>query len=433
MNTTAKGNKLEDAFHKYLLDQQRRGALVFGAHHPATCLIHKKKTYFSKERDGYIEFDIVIEIIAEGRTSPHLVIVFECKNYSGDVPEVYVREFSDKLKELFPNGAKGVIVTSSRLQSGADKVARSRGMGIVKYDEHGLDVVADRKGQTCLEKRFVSSQLFRTEAAEKSLRFSAYHEGTFFGSLRQFLGKIAHEFGISEEGQGVPPAPKSVPFVPFSNIKAEVAATLELINYKSGPVDLMAICSALSIDLTSSEETVLDADGAFILGSANFTRNSITVYPHGNENRQRFTVAHEIGHFCLQHRQYLKAETIVAADLMLGNDTDNSFNYDRLEFQANVFASLLVLPDETFRIALDVARHKLNIKDRSHGYVYVDDQPQNYGTYQEMLFLLSDYFEVSRQVIEIRLKSLGLLNDQRKYHSGLGIGKILENFMLRGS
>lgn len=33
-------------------------------------------------------------------------------------------------------------------------------MGIVKYDEAGLEVVADRSVRYCLENRFVKSQIF---------------------------------------------------------------------------------------------------------------------------------------------------------------------------------------------------------------------------------------------------------------------------------
>lgn len=424
MSTTAKGNKLEDAFHSYLLDQQRRGEAVFGVHHPDRCIIHKKKKYPSKDRGTPVQFDVVIEIYGEGRRAPHITVVFECKNYNGDVPEVYVREFSDKLKEIFPNGAKGVIVTSSRLKSGAENVARSRNMGIVKYDQHGLEFIVDRRGLSCLETPFVQSQIFRTNQHVKSLKFSAYHDGNFFGTFSQFLRSLAPQrFDDNEQenaGNRV-----SVPYVPADDIRAEAQKVLELIDYKLGPVDLEGACAALSINLQYTNKALRDADGTFILGSADFDRNLIQIHAHGNDNRQRFTLAHEIGHFSLQHKKFLRSEMIIESDLMIDGVVEGSFNYERLELQANIFASFLILPDSTFRIALDVARKTLDIRDRTHGYIYVDDQPVNYGLYQELLALLSDHFKASQQAIEIRLKSLGLVNDQRKRNERLVVGQAL--------
>jgi Zn-dependent peptidase ImmA (M78 family) len=425
VSTTGKGNELEDEFHEYLLDQQRQGQLVFGAHDPDRCVIHRKKKYYSRDREGDVEFDIVIELYGVGRPSPHTTIVFECKNYGKSVPEVYVREFSDKLKEIFPNAHKGVLVTSSRLQSGARKLAESRKLGIVKYDHNGLEFIIDRQGRTFVEKRLMQAQIFVDESKVKPLKFSAYHDGKFFGTVGQFTSDLL--FG--HKGEGGSSSRISVPFVPTEVLRAKAQAALESIDYKKGPVDLEAVCAKLALDLEYTDKIVRTPDGILILGSANFDRNLIQIHAHGNPQRERFTLAHEIGHFCLQHKQYIRNDTIIASDLMLDSVGEESFNYERLEYQANAFASFLILPDHTFRIVLDEVQRKLDIRNHSHGYVFVDDQPVNYGLYHELLVLMSTYFEASRQVIEIKLHSLGLLNDQRRRHEVMdnaqSVGSIL--------
>ncbi|QIO59221.1 ImmA/IrrE family metallo-endopeptidase [Rhizobium leguminosarum] len=424
MNSTHKGNKLEDAFYKYLLDQKSRGDLVYGLHPPENCKILRKKEYYCREREDYVQFDIVLELYRQGRSSAHSYVVFECKNYEGGIPETCVTDFSDKLGRIFKHAAKGVLVVSSRLQSGADKVARSRSMGIVKYDEDGLEVVADR---SCVESRFVKSQIFRNDRPVKSLKFSAYHDGNFFGAINQFLRSVEPELSVGNEIMEANTR-VSVPYVPAEHIKRSAQEILEQIGYKSGPVDLGKICSVLSIDLHFSQQVVQDEDGTLILGSANFDRNSIQINVHANSNRERFTIGHEIGHFCLKHKMYLRSETIVERDLLIDFETDDNFNYDRLEFQANAFSSELILPDQVFLAAIDVGRFQFDIRDRGHGYIFVDDQPCNFLPYDQLISRLSLYFEVSKQAIEIKLRKMGLLNDQRKRNQAPSTARLLRNF-----
>jgi Zn-dependent peptidase ImmA (M78 family) len=98
----------------------------------------------------------------------------------------------------------------------------------------------------------------------------------------------------------------------------------------------------------------------------------------------------------------------------MNRETDNKFNYERLEIQANIFASDLLLPAQMFRMKIDEYRRYLGIVDKGHGYIFVDDQPCNYELYIPLLSALSSYFEVSKRAVEIKLKRMGLLKDQRR-------------------
>ncbi|MFF2319633.1 ImmA/IrrE family metallo-endopeptidase [Agrobacterium sp. NPDC058088] len=411
VNSTLKGNKLEDSLYQYLLDQQERGELVFEAYPADNCKIYKKKKYFCAERGGDVEFDVVIEFFRRGSLTPHSYVVFECKNYGRSIPEVYVNDFSLKLSRTFRHAAKGVLVISSRLQSGAENVARNSKMGIVKFDEGGLEIIADRRGRPFIEHSFARKQIFENEKAAKSLKFSAFYDGSFYGSVR---GLVEGFLEIAPTGQPNRERHHSgVPYVPSDAIKASARDLLGLVGYESGPVDLKNICAVLAIDLEFTDHRVHDLDGMEILGSANFDRKKIVINAHGNVTRERFTLGHEIGHFFLKHQLYLASENVIESDLRIVSEREDGFNYERLEFQANSFASNLILPDEIFIRKTAEFRNLLGITDRGHGYIFVDDQPYNYQIYDQLLIQLLTYFEVSKQAIQYKLQKLGLLTDQR--------------------
>jgi Zn-dependent peptidase ImmA (M78 family) len=339
---------------------------------------------------------------------------------------MHVSALSDKLGRVFNHNSKGVMVVSSRLQSGAENVAKNYGMGIVKFDDRGLDIIADRSGRSWAENDFVKSQIFVSEKPPKSLKFSAFHNGKFFGDIDRFIQSFDSHLKpnvVDEAGL------LTVPYLTESSIKHSVLDILKQVDYQGGRVDLEKICAALSIELEYTSHDVRDADGNPILGSANFTRNLISININENEHRERFTLAHEIGHFCLQHKAFLNSESIIERDLVVKKQSKNTTKYERLEIQANTFAANLILPDYCFEAKTAEFRRELNIQDRGHGYIFVDSQPCNFMPYEQLLSDLSSYFEVSKQAVEIKFKTSGMLTDQRKKHRPSTIGFALQNLL----
>lgn len=413
MSSSAKGSSLEDKFYNFLLDQQCRGEFVYGAFAPELCKIYKKHKYFCPIREANVEFDVVVELFREGATTPHLFVIFECKNHQRAIEEDSITPFANKIGRIFPHASKGVLVVSSPLQSGAEKFARNQKLGIVKFDEQGFDVVVDRTGRSCVEQNYIKTQIFKNFGELKPLKFSAYFDGRFFGSFGEFIRHFDIEMRRDPTGFNPDIGPK-IPFVSVEAIRDIAHAVLEEIDYKAGPVKLEEVCSLFSIKLSFSENTVHDADQDQILGTANFDERSIQINRHNNKYRERFTIAHEIGHFSLNHERYLRSETIIASDLFFGTELKTAANYQRLEYQANSFASELLLPESVFLVKVADLREFLDIRDKGHGYIFVDDQPCNYQSYAHLLSELSSYFEVSKQAIEIKLKKLGMLTDKRK-------------------
>jgi Zn-dependent peptidase ImmA (M78 family) len=88
-----------------------------------------------------------------------------------------------------------------------------------------------------------------------------------------------------------------------------------------------------------------------------------------------------------------------------------SGDVERLEWQANAFAAYLLMPKQEFfdRLARLAVVHK--IRNRGHGFLYLDNQSVNYQLIQHVSHDLSENFNVSKKAVRLRLMSLGLLVD----------------------
>jgi Zn-dependent peptidase ImmA (M78 family) len=112
----------------------------------------------------------------------------------------------------------------------------------------------------------------------------------------------------------------------------------------------------------------------FVEGPDDFT---IVIPSHTSQARDRFTIAHELGHFVVHYlwrRQTLGLE--VPKMMALRKDSD------RVEWEANWFAAAFLMPADQFR-----AKH-------AHLQGDLDD--------------LASAFCVSRSAAEVRARSLGL-------------------------
>lgn len=418
--TIEKGDALEIEFYNYLLDQKKRGELVYGVHCPELCKIHHKKSYYCKEREAGVEFDVVIELTRNGASRPHCMVIFECKNYQGNIQERELTDFSDKLGRIFKHAGKGVIVVKSQLQSGALKLAESRGVGVAKFHNGALDVIAERRGGISLESSHLKSQFIRNDSPPKPLKFSAFHDGSYFASIDEFLTNIDPTIPSSKIRRG-----SSVPYISNESIQHSAESLLDAIGYLDKEVNLESICSVLALSLQFSDEEVRTENGEIQLGSANFERKTIVINSHDNKHRERFTLAHEIGHFQLKHGRFLRSETIVERDMLVEIEAQARLNLQRLELQANKFASYLLLPEGIFRLAVSKFRDYLGMRDIGFGYIFVDGQADNYRDYLKLLAALSSYFNVSKQAIENRLKGLNMVNDKRPKMDDNSIGSAL--------
>jgi len=117
-----------------------------------------------------------------------------------------------------------------------------------------------------------------------------------------------------------------------------------------------------------SNATSHDHESIIIKNTNDF---EIFLPPHTSMARDRFTIAHELGHYLLQ---YKKGMGVRAAGRSPGPSNE------RVEWEANWFAAGLLMPEDVFREKLTSSNHDIEE--------------------------LAKYFGVSRKAVEIRAKDL---------------------------
>lgn len=133
-----------------------------------------------------------------------------------------------------------------------------------------------------------------------------------------------------------------------------------------------------------------DISGILIVGD-----NQITIgYAANNRpTRQRFTIAHELGHLILGHQR--KGMFVDTADKYFSvfyRDDKSTTGEFLQEREANAFAASLLMPEELLRSSIDDIRRTVNLKNED----------------VDVIKILSDKFEVGTQAMAFRLANLGM-------------------------
>lgn len=158
-----------------------------------------------------------------------------------------------------------------------------------------------------------------------------------------------------------------------------------------------------------------DEFNRIILGQFNISKKAIYISPDilYDDPRYAFTVAHELGHF-VYHRNLSLANipgtiTDSISDIRLERfDTDNPKSI--VEWQANKFASSLLLPKSTMGKAVIVAQVQVGIS-RNLGKITVTNEEYSKRDYNLVLGQLRLLYQVSKAAIRIRLLELNILEE----------------------
>lgn len=111
-----------------------------------------------------------------------------------------------------------------------------------------------------------------------------------------------------------------------------------------------------------------------------------------HHNRQRFTIAHELGHLLLHDKEELFVDKVVKINF---RDSVSSAAIDKNEISANAFAAELLMPKKFMLNEL----HKIIKKNKQLSK-------------EALIEKLSSVFEVSAKAMEYRLINLGVLQSQ---------------------
>ncbi len=104
---------------------------------PYVKVLHNAK-YYSKDRESHIICDISVEKYLEDPDTntalhPSIIVVIECKDYSGSVPVDDVEEFHSKLQQIGADNAKGIMVShTGGFQRSALNYAQSKGIALAR-------------------------------------------------------------------------------------------------------------------------------------------------------------------------------------------------------------------------------------------------------------------------------------------------------------
>jgi hypothetical protein len=207
---------------------------------------------------------------------------------------------------------------------------------------------------------------------------------------------------------------------------------LSTVGYELGRVDLERLVREhpLAQAVIVKRIPVQDPDVVGVLGRISFEPLVIELMTSdaANLGRERFTFAHELAHLLLEHGRYLAREESCEDDYTLAvQGLGGTPELARLEYQANYFASCLLMPKASFLSDVALSLAALDIKMKPFGALYVDSQDCNVDNFMSLTHRLMRAYGVSRTAVSIRLQGLGLLRDVRPQHSAsmmLAIGDV---------
>lgn len=428
MTTIQKGNSFEDKvfnFFKNLIDSNDFYI------QKEYCKIFAKKGYYSKDRKKDIVFDITIEVYLPNKSQYSILIILECKNYNHKVPVDDLEEFYSKLSQV--SGSKGILVSSNAFQEGAFNFAESKNIGLLRYrDKSDLDWILERSPSGIVSSKYAS----KVEGiVYHNLRSDKYQNNyfdchTFFNykytnSMTIFIKSLINYetdeaiVNFFQDAQSAVGYSKNiVDYINDEQMERIAEETLSRINYQGGKVNLDFILEYFekNNDLKVYYNSDLESG---VLGEINFNTLEIFIDNKQCNNlvRRRFTVAHELGHYILKHSKYMKGEKYTEK-LDINLEKPFSIGIDdiaRMEWQANQFASYVLLPQKEFLKDFFYYANLYKLNDKGFGLLYLDNQGCNISTFINISSPLMQKYKVSRSVIKIRLKKLGLLKEINRF------------------
>jgi Zn-dependent peptidase ImmA (M78 family) len=417
------GDALEASVYRYLEAEIKADRFWL---RKDTCKIFRKRRFHSRERQADITFDAAIEVYAPGTRDVCLLVLIECKDSGRKVPVDEIEEFHSKVRQVA--GSKGILVSTAGFQRGTITFAASNKIALGRYFAPNQlkwelrRALIPEESADCLfaTRDEVLSGLTGESTANVCGRLYGCH-GRTITNVPSVLMKRICEDGIRDasllkELGTAGSQPPTVSFLAPEEIRERARSTLAGIQYRGGKVDLEALCAERSRSsglVVRQGVKASDAENAAgVLGRVRFDPLEIVVYDIGEleVGKRRFTLGHELGHVILDHGRYIESEYCDSSDIESGGPTLGGSDLARLEWQANRFASELLMPADDVAFAFQTLSERLDVRERGFGPLYVDSQPCNRRAFLSVAGDLSGRFGVSVSAAAVRLKTLGLLN-----------------------
>lgn len=404
LNTTKKGDKFEDKVFGLFTELLSNNELFIPNKFSKP---FQKKPYYSKDREKNIITDISIETTLPNADRYSLLTIIECKGYPKNTVQVdEVEEFASKLSQIAGHNIKGIMVTSSKYAEGCITFARNRGIGLIRIIE---DKIIHDIYRTS---RFGEHQVFdNTTSIMQGIGTPQKTQYIIDNQSYDDISSYLIHLNIIDNRPPIEVLKLNVPFLSFDEIE-EITNNLILgISDTIQPTNLNYIVQNYNLNLITDENLGFN-DEKEILGKISFKDNSIYISSQleNDIHRWRFTLAHELGHHFL-HTKLLSDKYCEAIDTDLSINNlaviDNQ-SVKRIEYQANLFASSILMPATIFKAFTHVVFLQNNV---NRGRLYLDNQICNQRLFYAVVSQLSEKFNVSIQAVKYRMIKLKLLED----------------------
>ena len=347
------------------------------------------KQYASKTApDVMLNPDITIEVYSNSNkeTWSNLLVV-ECKNHGRKIDNSIYREFVGNLSDYPRSGVRGIMVSSAGFTQQVITLAQSDNIALVVLSEQSdWETIIWRKINSFEQHQFGHKVL----TGEASTTYPIVYSGNSFVTVSDLL----QECGI--------PMSKAlhIPFMEDNVICKKVEDILQNTKYliKENFIDccFSLIAPNYKFDFVEMQEDCL--------GKCDFKEHVITINSSLSKHRQNFTIAHELGHIALH--------SSIVENLFSIEDRESDKNtiisksiYGRMEYQANTFASYLLMPNIPFMAEVNKLFKENWI---TTGRLYHDYQPCNIRDCNVVVGALSSKFNVSQEAVIVRLKRANL-------------------------
>lgn len=177
--------------------------------------------------------------------------------------------------------------------------------------------------------------------------------------------------------------------ISYNEIKRVTDNLLEEADCLDLPINIEKLYNYLDINFILCDDLPDNVDSFLQMNFSNILVNESKFFNDSMQKRLRFSIAHELGHFVL-HRRLVNFNTFDTYkryyDFFINL---NPYEYYKIEKQADLFAALLLVPEDLLKL-----EHKKLLRKNSNAKeTFIIEQ-------------LSNTFEVSKEVIKIKLKYL---------------------------
>lgn len=403
ISTVKKGDRFEDKAYDIIHRAISSGEFGFPLQ---VAKVFRKAKYFSAKEQKDIVFDLAIEIWPTGAKNFQNLLLVECKSYSNKkVPIGDIRKFSESVKDVAELNGKAIFITDSDYTNSTVERAERTGMMLIRVDEDDKHDIILHKDERENESSIVSGD----------------------GSLEAFFKRVFQPTGGSGLKRLSSDRIEEIVREIHLDFDPEIVSNCKMIDHDKLVVffkERYSINFELEANLNIGENR--KALGRYEL-------NNRTVYIDKSLSNQPgfgFVLAHEIGHAILH--SHLNLSQAVYDDfedsqydpVLDKHILSNEKNW--IEWQANRFATFLLMPERTVKVRVKMELERIDIMSRFH--IYVDKQPWNMRDYKKVMMYLVHFFGVSKTSLEIRLQELDLIKygDFRPSYKGT-MGDLLKN------